>query len=256
MGDADRQALLAKERWFFFYAASAIFATVAAGFGSQVIAGRTWFTDFPWQVHAHVALFSSWIILYVAQNWFVASGRAIDLHRRLGWLGAAIATLMVPLGIVGTMAAIARGAINGVFPLGIFLALDGLHLLGFGALTFAGIRMRNHAAWHKRLMFCGTILLTAPAIGRLAGFLPAGSPTPLVVIAALFVFLLTGIVFDRTVLSRVHPAYWWGAGAIALVELLVVPVGSSAPVVGFAKWLASESASPPLGVESRPHPLG
>lgn len=238
MGEAGGDAHLPKERWFFFYLAVAILATVVAGFGSQVVAGRTWFTDSPWQVHAHVALFSSWITLYAAQNWIVANGYAPRLHRRLGWLGACIATLMVPLGIAGTMAAIARGAINGVFPLGFFLALDVLHLFGFGALTFAGIRMRSHAAWHKRLMFCGTVLLTAPAISSLAGFLPAASPTPLVVVAALFGFLVTGIVFDRYVLGRVHPAYWWGMGATATVELLVVPVGSSTPVIAFATWLA------------------
>lgn len=239
VGEADRQARLAKERWFFFYLAAAIFATVVAGFGSQIIAGQTWFADFPWYVHAHVALFSSWIILYVGQNWIVASGYATQLHRRIGWVGATIAMLIVPLGIASTMAAIARGAINGVFPLGFFLALDVLHLLGFGALTFAGIRMRSHAAWHKRLMFCGTVLLTAPAISRLAGFLPAGCPTPLVVIAALFAFLLTGIVFDRSVWGRVHPAYWWGVGTISVVELLVMLAGSSAPVIAFAKQLAN-----------------
>ncbi|WP_070152203.1 hypothetical protein [Sphingobium phenoxybenzoativorans] len=239
MGEVGGHAPLAKERWFFFYLAVAIFATVAAGFGSQVVTGRTWFTDFPWQVHAHVALFSSWIILYLTQNWLVANGRSPQLHRRLGWLGAVIAMLMIPLGIAGTMGAIARGAINGIFPLGLFLALDVLHLVGFGVLTFAGLRMRRHAAWHKRLMFCGTVLLTAPAISRLAGFLPAGSPTPLLVVAALFLFLLTGIFFDRFVLGRVHPAYYWGVAATATVELLVVPIGGSAPVITFAKWLAT-----------------
>lgn len=238
MGKADRQARLADERWFFFYLAVAIFATVLVGFSSQVVAGRTWFTDFPWHVHAHVALFSSWIILYVVQSWIVASGYDTRLHRRLGWVGATTATLIVPLGIASTIAAIARGAINGVFPLGLFLALDVLHLLGFGALTFAGIQMRSHAAWHKRLMFGGTILLMAPALSRLAGFLPASFPTPIVVIVGLFVFLMAGIISDRLVWGRVHPAYWWGCGTILTVELLVVLVGNSAPVITLAKRLA------------------
>lgn len=230
---------MANERWFFFCLAVTIFATVLAGFGSQVVAGRTWFSDFPWHVHAHVALFSSWITLYVVQSWIVASGYDTQLHRRVGWVGATIALLIVPLGITSTIAAIERGAINGVFPLGLFLALDILHLLGFGALTFAGIQMRRHMAWHKRLMFCGTVLLTAPAISRLAGFLPAGWPTPIVVIAALLLFLVAGIIFDRSVWGRVHPAYWWGAGTILIIELLVVMLGSSAPVIAFAKRLAS-----------------
>lgn len=229
---------LAKERWFFFYLAAAVFVTVVAGFGSQVVTGRSWFTAFPWQVHVHVAVFSSWIILYVAQNWIVATGRGIALHRQLGWFGAAIAALMVPLGIGGTLAAVARGAINGVFPLGIFLALDILHLLGFGSLTFAAIRLRAEAAWHKRLMYCGTVLLTAPALSRLFGFLPIGNLMPLAVIATLLLFVLVGIAFDRLVWRRIHPAYWWGLGAVTLVELLVVPIGTSEPVAAFAKHLA------------------
>lgn len=55
-------------------------------------------------------VFSLWIILYVVQNWLVADNRDIALHRRIGWLGAILATLMVPLGIAGTMIAVARGA--------------------------------------------------------------------------------------------------------------------------------------------------
>jgi len=230
---------LVNERRFFLYLAVAIFATVVGGFGSQVVAGRTWFSNFPWHVHAHVALFASWITLYVVQSWIVANEYNTQLHRRLGWIGATIAMLMVPLGIASTTAAIARGAIDGVFPLGLFLALDVLHLVGFGALTFAGIQMRSQAAWHKRLMFCGTVLLTAPAISRLAGFLPATWPTPIATVAALFVFLVAGIVFDRAIWGRVHPAYWWGAGTILVVELLVVVLGGSAPVIAFAKRLAS-----------------
>lgn len=235
---AEAQDRLSRERKFFFSMAAAILLIVLCGFGSQLVTGRAWFTDFPWQVHVHVAVFSSWIILYVVQNWVIVRGEATWLHRCLGWLGAGIAALMVPLGIAGTMAAIARGSINGVFPLGFFLALDVLHMLGFGALTLAGILLRNDSPWHKRLMLCGTVLLTAPALSRLFGLLHLKNLTPLAVIATLLALVLSGIVFDRIVWRRVHPAYWWGLGTISLVEISIVPVGFSTPVIAFAQWLA------------------
>lgn len=231
-------AKLASERLFFLYMAVAIFVTVVAGFGSQLATRHVWFTDFPWQVHVHALVFSSWIILYVVQSWLVADARNVVLHRRLGWLGAGIAAVMVPLGISATMMAIARGSITGVFPLGLFLALDMLHIAGFGGLTFAAIRLRNRAGWHKRLMLCGTVLATAPALSRLLGLLPLGGFTPLAVIGALVLFIAAGIVFDVATWRRVHPAYWWGAGTMVLVELLIVPLGSSSPVVAFATHLA------------------
>ena len=186
----------------------------------------------------HAAVFSSWIEIYVVQSWLVVDDRNIALHRRLGWLGASVAAVMVPLGIAATLMAIARGSINGVFPLGLFLALDVLQILGFGALTFAAIRLRRQAGWHKRLMLSGTVLATAPALSRLFGFLPLGSFTPLAVIAALLLFIAAGIVFDLATCRRVHPAYWWGTGAVVLVELMIVPLGFSPPVVAFANHLA------------------
>ena len=48
-------------------------------------------------IHIHGAVFSSWILLLIAQTWLVAAGR-VDLHRRLGLLGFALACLVVILG--------------------------------------------------------------------------------------------------------------------------------------------------------------
>ena len=233
-----RPTRMAEERRFFFYMAIAIAVTAIAGFGSDVLLRHAWFTDFPWPVHLHAMAFTSWIILYVVQNWLVADGRNIMLHRRLGWIGAGLAVVMVPLGIAGTLNAIARGIVTGMFPLGLFLAMDVLGILGFGALTFAAIRLRNHAGWHKRLMLCGTVLVIGPALGRLQGFLELGDFAPFGVITAMMVFVLAGIVFDIVVLRRIHPAYWWGGGTLLLIQLLIGPIGFSPPVVAFATRLA------------------
>lgn len=229
---------LAAERRFFWYMALAILVAAVAGFGSDVFARQVWFTDFPWPVHVHAIFFSSWIVLYVVQNWLAAYRRDFTAHRRLGWLGAGIATLMVPLGIAGTIGAIARGSVTGVFPLGLFLPMNVLGLIGFGALTLGAIRLRRFPEWHKRLMLCGTVLVIGPAFGRLQAMLPLGDLGPFAVVGAMLLYVFVGIVFDLSTRRRVHPGYWWGTATIMLVQLLSGPIGFSAPVGAFAGRLA------------------
>lgn len=126
---------------------------------------------------------------------------------------------------------------TGLFPLGLFLAMDILAILGFGVLTFTAICLREHAGWHKRLMLSGTVMVIGPALGRVAATLSFGDFTPFAVIAAMLLFLLAGIVFDFAVLRRVHPAYWWGVGSVVFVQAITGPIGFSPPVVAFADWL-------------------
>ena len=226
------------DRRFFLVAAMAVGLIALAGFGSDIVARHVWFTDFPWPVHVHAVMFSTWIALYLFQTWLVATRNNLTLHRKLGWLGAALAFLMVPLGIGGTIFAIARGSVTGVFPLGLFLTMNTLGISGFGLLTFAAIRLRHHAGWHKRLMLSGTVLLLGPALGRIAATLAFGDLTPFVVIAATLLFFVAGMVFDRMTFRRVHPAYWWGLLSVMLIQLITAPIGFSAPVVAFATGLA------------------
>ncbi|WP_140851223.1 hypothetical protein [Sphingomonas glacialis] len=198
---------MAEERRFLFFMSIIIFGTAVAGFGSDIFVRHAWFTDFPWQVHFHAVVFTSWASLYVIQNWLVVDGHNIMLHRRLGWFGAGIATIMVPLGIAATLMAVARGGIAGIFPPGFFLAMDILGILGFAGLTFAAIRLRNYPGWHKRLMLCGTVLVIAPGMGRLMGMLPLDGLAPFAMFVAIMTYILIGIVFDLVAIRRIHPAY-------------------------------------------------
>ena len=46
----------------------------------------------------HAALFTAWILLFIAQTTLVAAHR-VDIHRRLGILGAVLAPAIVVLGV-------------------------------------------------------------------------------------------------------------------------------------------------------------
>src|SRR5437016_13264714 len=75
------------ENLFFSGMAVLILATVFLGFARSYYLAGVFKAPLPnLIVHIHGAVFSSWILLLIAQTSLVAAGR-IDLHRRLGLLG-------------------------------------------------------------------------------------------------------------------------------------------------------------------------
>ncbi|MEG3083294.1 hypothetical protein U1707_06545 [Sphingomonas sp. PB2P12] len=215
-----------------------IAATVILGF--TVNAARMHWTFFalPAQVHLHAAVFLSWIMLYVVQNWLIVRG-SINRHRQMGVLGACIGVTMVVLGIVTTVMAIEQHRVPPFFPPGIFLVLDVLGVIGFGILTAWAIILRKQAAWHKRLMLCGTILVMSPALGRLLPMPQLGKFAPLAVFASMAVFVIAGMIFDLRLRGKIHPAYYWGGGVLVLTNGLVGPLGFSPPVLRLVERLAA-----------------
>ena len=233
-----RQDDLLLERRFFLIMAIMIALTVILGF--TVNAARMHWTVFalPWQVHLHAAVFLSWIILYIVQNWLIVRGSVL-LHRQLGMLGAGIAAVMVVLGIATTFMAIEQQRVPPFFPPGIFLVLDVLGVIGFGALTAWAIVLRRQAAWHKRLMLCGTILVMSPALGRILPMPLLGAFAPLAVFTSMAVYVVAGMIFDLRLRGRIHPAYYWGGGVLVVVNGLVGPLGFSPPVLRLVERLAA-----------------
>ncbi len=235
---AKRAHLFASERRFFLVMAIAIAGTALFGFGLDFWRFDGLFFSLPFHVHLHGATFTFWILFYVLQNWLVASG-SVALHRRLGVLGGIVAALMVVLGITTTVWAIQMHRVPSFFPPGIFLALDVLGILGFGVLTSWAILLRRQADWHKRLMLCGTVLVMSPALGRILPMPLLGPFGPLAVFAAMSVYVLAGMAYDVKRRGRVHPAYWWGASVLIVTQVLVGPIGFSAPVLRVVEQLAA-----------------
>jgi len=225
------------ERRFFLWMAAVFMATVVCGFGLNFASGRVRATTLPVQVHLHGLVFGGWILLYLVQSWLIDRG-SVALHRRLGWLGAGLTAVAVPLGIAVTMMAIRRGAIPFFFPTNIFLVLNILGVALFGALVAAAIALRRHTDWHRRLMLCAAVNLIAPAFGRLLPMPLLGPWGPFGIMGMIILYIGAGIIFDLTVRQRVHPAWWWGLGVTIGVNLAVGPIAFAAPVRAFAAHLA------------------
>jgi hypothetical protein len=202
------------------------FATVAVGFAQTYPAKfGDGATPVPGIVHVHAAVFTCWLLLFVAQTALVLRGR-MALHQRLGVAGMFLAGLML---IVGGLVAVAvarlghRGVPGVQFPDAEgFLLLNLSSIVVFSTLVAAGWLLRRRPEAHKRLMLMATVGgLMPPGISRLpliSGHAPA-------IGVAVLAFLLAGPLYDLVMRRRIHAAYVWG---------LAISMATIPPVIGAA----------------------
>ena len=239
---------------FFVRAAVVMALVIVAGFSMQLAAGRSSFSA-PLLVHAHAVVFMGWMVIYLLQNIFIATGNSA-LHRRLGWIGAGWIALMVILGWMVTTATVRRGGVPFFFKPVQFLIFDPLTIVTFAGLTIAAIALRRRTDWHRRLHFCAMSLLLGPGFGRLL-------PMPLLIpfafeatFAATMLFPIAGVIADLRRTGRVHPAWGWGI-AVMVGFFILVEVVTYSPA-GTAFYAAVTDGTPgaavaPLAFPSPPH---
>lgn len=240
---------------FFLGTAVAMTMVIFAGFSTQLLAGRSTFYAPP-LVHAHAIMFMGWIVIYLAQNILVATGRT-GLHRRLGWVAAGWIVPMIVLGFAVTIAMARRGQVPFFFRPLHFLVFDPLSLLTFASLTGWAILLRQRTDWHRRLHVCGMAMLMGPGFGRLL-------PMPLLqpwaweaTVLASLVFPAVGVVSDWRRSGSVHPAWRWGIAAMIGGFVLIEAITYSA--VGQALYRLMTRDSPGAQVaplEFAPPPTG
>jgi len=202
---------------FFLRVAVVISLLIVAGFLTNVLMGRSSFGS-PLRVHIHAILFMGWIVIFLIQNVFVASGR-VDLHRKLGWLASAWLVAMVISASWVTVIMVRNGTVPFFFQPAHFLVFDPLAVYTFACLTIAAIALRRKTAWHRRLQFCGMTILLGPALGRL---LPMPLLQPWSWEAAFVVslaFLLLVIWRDTQRSGSLHPA--WTRGVAVMIGLFI-----------------------------------
>ena len=222
------------ERRFFLGMALAIAATVLAGFGSFAAIGISSFGA-PWWVHVHGLSFLAWIGLYVTQNLFVYR-RSIEQHRRLGRIGMGLAGWMILVGLLLTPVTVGNGRFPPFFTPAFFLALDWTNIACFAALVYAAFHFRRQTDWHRRLMLCATICVIAPAVGRL--LVLAGAMSGWSNVGDLLLYVAIAMVADWRIRGRVHPAYFWGFGAIFAMAPIIDALVAFPPFEALARSIA------------------
>src|SRR4051812_35352500 len=176
-------------------------------------------------VHVHGAVFTSWIMLLVAQTALVSAGRT-NLHRKLGLVGLALAPLLVVLGLSVAVEMLERFApVKTVDSIGIF-AVAISEMLGFVVPTFFAFRIRRKPAIHKRLMLIGTIAMATAGFGRWP--VQALLHRPLPAMLAMFGLLAVVVIYDLLTLRKVHRATVFGAAWVVFIEVAAIWIGPTA----------------------------
>lgn len=124
-------------------------------------------------IHVHAGVMTLWIVFMAVQGALPARGRT-ELHRTLGWWGAALAALVLVTGVMITI----RGVHDGWDPFGLgspeaFAAIPFRDLVTFGTFLAVGLACRQTAPEaHKRMMTLATLSVIPAGLARMAAFTP------------------------------------------------------------------------------------
>src|SRR3984957_16481065 len=106
---ASRSARLRLEQIFFPFMALLIIAAVFLGFARTFFLAPVYHFQLPnLPVAVHGVVFASWIALFAIQTSLVAIGR-VDLHKKLGALGAILAGLVFIMAYLVMLEGLHRG---------------------------------------------------------------------------------------------------------------------------------------------------
>jgi hypothetical protein len=225
----------------FYVTMAVIFIAIAFGgfFGTYWLQiGRGTFNGPP-LLHLHGLLFSLWTLFFFSQATLMANRKSRQ-HRASGLLGISLATAMLFTGLAVAIEGLRNRVDAGYGEAArAFVITPVSAILLFAGLVAAAIVNIRRPEWHKRFMLVATAsILQAPiarffflaATGGGPGVRPGlGPPPPIerglgagLLVASLVV---AAMVYDWRSRGRVHPAYWWGFGALMAVQL-------SRPLIG------------------------
>jgi uncharacterized membrane protein len=204
---------------------------IVFGFAQFALRGLAQPGSAPVYVHFHGLIMLAWLGLAVTQASLIQRDN-LAMHRRLGWIGVALAVGVVVTGSFVGFRATETGRQPPFFSPSYFLALTQIGIAFFAGLVAAAVAHRRKTEYHRRLMLGAMIMLMEPALGRV---LPMPFIMPwgewLVLVLQLAVFALV-VRHDRKAMGHVHPAT---LAAMLIVTLSHVVVETVARVPA---WIA------------------
>jgi hypothetical protein len=163
------------------------------------------------------------MLVFAAQAALIPA-RRLAWHRSFGAVAFCLPPLMVVLGVMTALKALARGVRIGPLDPAVSLAVPLFAIATFALLILASWRARRKPAAHKRLILLATIALVKAALARFpwgpVGVTPLAGATAVIGILVLLV-----IAWDLYSLHRIHPSTLWGAPLTFVLGVIAVPVG-------------------------------
>lgn len=211
---------------------------VAFSFAQFAARGYVDIPRVPVWVHIHAVVMLGWLTLGFVQPSLARSGN-LALHRRLGWLGVAMALAVCMLGSFSAIMAIGMQRVPPIFTPAYFLALTQIGILVFGAMVLTAVLKRRDTRWHQRLMLGSTVLILEPALGRVL-------PMPLLVpwgewVVMVFQLGAAWLIarHDKASLGAVHPATKTVLAVIVLTHVVIEALARTALFAAMAERIAT-----------------
>ena len=186
--------------------------------------------DKTFAVHAHVLVYTGWLILFTVQATLpmLRKGR---LHRRVGNYGIGYGVLVWLMGLYVTFSRFADRVRLGEIDEARIQAISPFtDMLIFPVLFGLAIRYRSQPEIHKRFMVLAGTMLMIAAVARMA--LNGVIPTNLIVIDGIWLSpIFIAILHDAWFKRLLHPVYGIGG-------LLLIPVPARMAFVDSDTWRA------------------
>jgi hypothetical protein len=205
-------------RYFYFFT-SLLFATIVVVGFSRTINDSLFHAapPRPRLLWIHGAVFASWVVFFIAQSTLVRV-RKVNWHRFMGWFGAGLAAVMVPLGIT---IAIVMGRFDTVqlhmSDADAFLAIPFYGMAAFAVIIVLAIYWRTSPEFHRRLMFVGTCGLMDAAFARFDFVYDHH-----IFFVCVDLLIALGVVRDLVVDGRVHKVYRYALPAVIVGQSLAI----------------------------------
>ena len=206
------------QRYFYFAMSLLLAAIVVDGFKRTV--NDNLFhpaVPRPFILWIHGAAFAGWITFFICQSTLVRIHK-VSWHRSIGWFGAGLATVMVPLGIT-TAIIMTRFDTVQLHQSGIdsFLSIPFYDMIAFGACIALAIYWRTKPELHRRLIFIATCSLMDAPIGRFDYLFDHN-----LFYFCLDLLMLLGVARDLLVERRVHKVYLYALPLLFVGQSLSV----------------------------------
>jgi len=205
-------------RYFYLCMALAMAALVVWGF-SRTVNTNLFHANppRPLLLWMHGAAFSSWVVFFTLQSVLVPV-RRVSVHRFLGWFGAGLATVMVPLGFtIAVVMARFDTVVLHQTGASAFLSVPFGDMIIFGSFVAMAIYWRKRPEYHRRLVFIATCGLMDAAIARFDFWFN----NSLIFLGVDFLIVL-GMMRDRLVEGRVHKVYLYALPPLIVVQNLAI----------------------------------
>ena len=206
---------------YFYFAMSLLFAAIVVSGFKRTVNDNLFHPAIPrpFILWIHGAAFAGWISFFICQSTLVRIHK-VSWHRSIGWFGAGLASVMVPLGVTTAIimdrfdtVQLHQSKSSG----DAFLSIPFYDMIAFGVMIALAIYWRGKPELHRRLIFIATCGLMDAPVARFDYVFDHNLFFP-----CLDLLIVLGVGRDLLVERRVHKVYRYALPLLIVGQALAV----------------------------------